>query len=190
EELLATSAMNPARIPVRQSFLDQLTRSSQTLLASFNETANRVNAILNPENQERLAQLLVSLNSTSRRMDGLMADLQVTAKALPGVVAEASQTLKRAESVMARLAADDGAIERFARAADQVGATSRELGEAVNASTVPRIVQLTEELTRTTRNLDRLVRNLEEQPQSLVFGRSAPAPGPGEPGFSAPGGSK
>ncbi len=190
KEVLATSALNPARIPVRQSFLEQITRSSQTLLASVNETANRVNAILSPENQERLAQLLTNLNSTTQRMDGLVQDLQVTAKALPGVVAEASQTLKRAEAVMAKLGADDGALERFAKATEQVGATSRELGDAVTANAVPRIVQLTEELTRTTRRLDRLVRSLEEQPQSLVFGRPAPPPGPGEPGFSAPGGAR
>jgi len=175
---------------VRQSFLAEITRSSQTLLASFTETANRVNAILNPENQERLAQLLTNLNSTTQRMDGLVQDLQVTAKALPGVVAEAGQTLKRAEAVMAKLGADDGALERFARATEQVGAVSRELGDAVNANAVPRIVQLTEEMTRTTRNLDRLVRSLEEQPQSLVFGRPAPPPGPGEPGFSATAGGR
>jgi phospholipid/cholesterol/gamma-HCH transport system substrate-binding protein len=190
QEVLATSALDPARIPVRQSFLDQLTRSSETLLASFNETANRVNAVLSPENQERLARLLENLNASTQRLDGLMADFQVMARALPGVVAEASQTLKRAESVMARLGADDGALERFARAADQIGATSRELGDAVSANAVPRIVQLTEEMTRSTRNLDRLVRSLEEQPQSLVFGRPAPPPGPGEPGFTPPAGGR
>jgi phospholipid/cholesterol/gamma-HCH transport system substrate-binding protein len=183
KEVLVTSALDPARIPVRQSTLEQLTSAGRTLLASVNETANRVNSVLSPENQERLTQLLANLNSTTQRMDGLVADLQVTAKALPGVVADAGQTLRRAEAVMAKLGGDDGAIERFARATEQVGATSRELGDAVTANAVPRIVQLTDELTRTTRDLDRLVRGLEEQPQSLVFGRPAPPPGPGEPGF-------
>ncbi|HET9699973.1 MAG TPA: MlaD family protein, partial [Burkholderiales bacterium] len=139
KEELVTSALNPARIPMRQSNLEQLTSAGRTLLASVNDTANRVNAILSPENQERLTQLLANLNSTTQRMDGLMSDLQVTAKALPGVVADASQTLKRAEAVMAKLGADDGAIERFARATEQVGATSRELGDAVTANAVPRI---------------------------------------------------
>jgi phospholipid/cholesterol/gamma-HCH transport system substrate-binding protein len=183
KEELVTSNLNPARIPVRQSMLEQLTSSSRTLLASLGETANRVNAILNPQNQERLTQLLTNLTTTTERLDGLVADLRVTAKALPGVVADASQTLKRAEAVMLKLSGDDGALERFARAADQVGAASRDLGEAVNTGAMPRIVQLTEELTRTTRNLDRLVRSVEDQPQSLVFGRERPAPGPGEPGF-------
>lgn len=190
KEELVTSALNPARIPVRQSTVEQLTSAGRTLLASVTETANRVNAILSPENQERLTQLLANLNSTTQRMDGLMSDLQVTAKALPGVVADASQTLKRAEAVMAKLGADDGAIERFARATEQVGATSRELGDAVTANAVPRIVLLTDEMTRATRRLERLVRSLEEQPQSLVFGRPSPPPGPGEPGFSAPAGAR
>lgn len=190
KEELVTSALNPARIPVRQSTVEQLTSAGRTLLASVTETANRVNAILSPENQERLTQLLANLNSTTQRMDGLMSDLQVTAKALPGVVADASQTLKRAEAVMAKLGADDGAIERFARATEQVGATSRELGDAVTANAVPRIVLLTDEMTRATRRLERLVRSLEEQPQSLVFGRPSLPPGPGEPGFSAPAGAR
>jgi phospholipid/cholesterol/gamma-HCH transport system substrate-binding protein len=55
----------------------------------------------------------------------------------------------------------------------------------VGSESLPRINMLVEELTRTTRGLDRFVGDLQEQPQSLVFGRKASAPGPGEPGFDA-----
>ena len=34
--------------------------------------------------------------------------------------------------------------------------------------------------------LNRVLRMLEESPQSLIFGHRAVAPGPGEPGFEAP----
>jgi phospholipid/cholesterol/gamma-HCH transport system substrate-binding protein len=187
-ELLRTSALDPARIPVRQSAFSEFTSAGQTLLANVNETTTRMNTLLGPDNQEAVSRLLANLSAAAGRVDKLAADLEPTAKALPGVVNDAELALKRADALLGRLSEKEGAIERFARSSDQVGTTSREVGAALTDQAVPRIVTLTEDLSRTARELDRLVRGLEEQPQSLLFGKPPPAPGPGEPGFVAPGG--
>jgi phospholipid/cholesterol/gamma-HCH transport system substrate-binding protein len=186
-EVLQTSAREPARIPVRQSLLAELTQSSQALLAKVNETAGRMSAMLAPDNEEAVSKLLASFTAAAGRIDKLAAELEPTAKALPGVVQEASLTLKRAEALLAQVSEKDGAVERVARSAEQFGGASRDVSAAVTGEVVPRIVTLTEELSRNSRELDRLVRGLEDHPQSLLFGRAPSAPGPGEPGFVAPG---
>jgi len=84
------------------------------------------------------------------------------------------------------------AVERVAKSGGTGGRRSRVTisGSAESVSTtavgetLPRINFLLEDLARTSHNLDRLLTDLNEQPASLVFGRPAPAPGPGEPGFS------
>ena len=59
-------------------------------------------------------------------------------------------------------------------------------GELTNA-TLPRANALVQELATSSRQLSRLIETIDREPQALVFGRAAPAPGPGEAGFVAPG---
>ena len=56
-------------------------------------------------------------------------------------------------------------------------------GEAAHA-TLPRANALMKELTDTTRQFSRLLESLDNNPQSLIFGRPPVRPGPGEPGFT------
>ncbi|HCX33853.1 MAG TPA: MCE family protein, partial [Rhodocyclaceae bacterium] len=61
----------------------------------------------------------------------------------------------------------------------------REAGEEVLGGTLPRANALLRELAAGARSLRRLAEEIESEPQSLVFGRRSPAPGPGESGFEA-----
>ena len=56
--------------------------------------------------------------------------------------------------------------------------------------TLPRLNVLLDDVQRSSRGLERLLNEVNEQPQSLIFGRSTLPPGPGEPGFGAQGGKK
>jgi phospholipid/cholesterol/gamma-HCH transport system substrate-binding protein len=56
--------------------------------------------------------------------------------------------------------------------------------------TVPRLNVLLEDVQRSSRGLERLLNEVNEQPQSLIFGRSTTPPGPGEPGFASQRGTK
>ncbi len=76
----------------------------------------------------------------------------------------------------------------MAKSAEQMGGATQSLSDAATEDSLPRINALLEELARSSRNLDRLITELTEQPASLVFGRPAAAPGPGEPGFDPHGG--
>ena len=56
--------------------------------------------------------------------------------------------------------------------------------------TVPRLNVLLDDVQRSSRGLERLLNEVNEQPASLIFGRNPMPPGPGEPGFTAQRGTK
>ena len=58
----------------------------------------------------------------------------------------------------------------------------------LNATLLPRLSRTSDDTARTVRQFGHLAEGLAEQPQSLLLGRGAAAPGPGESGFTAPAG--
>jgi phospholipid/cholesterol/gamma-HCH transport system substrate-binding protein len=50
-------------------------------------------------------------------------------------------------------------------------------------TTLPRLNQLLDELGANSRQMARLLDQIEQSPNMLLFGRGAARPGPGEPGF-------
>jgi len=83
-----------------------------------------------------------------------------------------------------------------AKSAEQLGTASQGVSQSAQSAqsavgdAAPRINALLDELARNSRNLDRLLSELNEQPAGLVFGRQPARPGPGEPGYSEPARSK
>ena len=71
-------------------------------------------------------------------------------------------------------------FERIGRHIEQA---SVELGDTLNDETLPRIHELTRQLQQDARSINRLVDTLDQQPNSVIFGKPQPAPGPGEKGF-------
>lgn len=192
-EVLKTGHRNPARIPMRPSFVQQLTRSGQDLMTNVNETAQRLNVLLGPQNQEAFSRLLERMAAAAGRIENLAAELEPAARSFPGVMSETERVLERADAVLGKMAAEGGAMDEVARSAERIGATAERVGSSAERvgdtmaeDVIPQVVRATRDLSRTSRNVDRLVRTLEDEPRSLVFGRSPAAPGPGEPGFAAP----
>ena len=59
-------------------------------------------------------------------------------------------------------------------------------GDELTTATLPRAKVLMEELATSSRQLSRVLDDLDNNPQMLLFGRGATGAGPGEAGFSAP----
>jgi phospholipid/cholesterol/gamma-HCH transport system substrate-binding protein len=193
-ERLSPSDPN-ARIPVRPSFLDEVAGSGKDLLADVKQVAVRVNALLNESNQAQLVRALAGIEAATGRIAAITTRIDPALANLPALTEDARRVLARADELMRNLNKvaleldkHMDAVERVAKSAEQLGGAADAVSTAAVAETLPRLNGLIDELGRTSRDLDRLLAELHEQPASLVFGRPPAVPGPGEPGFSAPAG--
>jgi phospholipid/cholesterol/gamma-HCH transport system substrate-binding protein len=116
--------------------------------------------------------------------------IQPTLNAFPAVVEETGVVLKRADTLIANLNQRVESFERAAKSTEQLGASGSALTEAMLAESVPRLNILLEDVQRSSRGLERLLNEINDQPESLVFGRGPLTPGPGEPGFAAQRGTR
>ncbi len=193
EPLSADQSAASSRIPVRPSYIDEITGAGKTLVTGADDVARRLNQLLSEGNQAQLMKTLASLEKATVAVAGLAGRLEPAARGLPAVTDDARKVLARADILLGsmnrlteELAQRADTLERVSRSAEQVGGAAQSISGTAVGDTLPRIHSLLEELARNSRALDRLLAELNEQPSSLVFGRPAVAPGPGEAGFSAP----
>lgn len=182
----------PPRIPMRPSILDEMGNAGQELIGRANDALERVNALLSDQNLVQITHILASLETTSSRVGALAEKLEPALKALPKLTARAEPILKRVDPLLANLNGLTldlrqrvGAVDRLVRDADDISGAVKALEDAVLANALPKFYSLTEKLSKTAGTLDRLLADVSERPQSLVFGKPPSAPGPGEPGFAA-----
>lgn len=197
---LESTRDKPALIAMRPSLLD----SGENLLGSVGELIERASALLNEENRNHARQLLVSAEQATTRVAKLADRLEPAAGQLPALVADARGMVAAVKVAAVRVDELGGTLNQLggtmnqvalkldsrldtltqmANSADEVGQTARVLQE----ETVPRLNALADGLSRQTRSLDRVIRTLGDQPQSLVFGNAPARAGPGENGFRAGG---
>jgi phospholipid/cholesterol/gamma-HCH transport system substrate-binding protein len=181
-----------ARIEVRPSFIDSLSASGQEMIGNFNQVAQRVNTLLNDENQNQLMGTLRNLDHATGRVAALATAIEPTVKALPALLNDTGIVLKRADTLLANLNPRVDSFERAAKSAERAANSAEQLGnsgtalsEAMLTESVPRVNMLLDDVQRASRGLERLLNEINEQPHSLVFGRNPLPPGPGEPGFAA-----
>ncbi len=187
-----------ARLALRPTLLDRLAESGPGLVAGFAETAVRLNALLSDDNRAQLSKTLAELQQAASDTGKLMAALQPGARELPVLLKDADATARRAQAALTRieaLAADGQslaldlkarakALDDLQAAAVQVQATSRNLELALVGETSPRTRPVLADVSAASRSIERAADALGDQPQSLIFGRGAQPPGPGEAGFT------
>ena len=184
-EPLVAESDNLARIDVKPSFIDSVSASGQDMIENFNQVARRVNTLLSDENQKQLVSTLRNLDQASGKFASLAIAIEPTVKALPALASDTGIVLKRADTLLANLNQRVDSFERAAKSAEQLGNHGAALSEAMLIESLPRLNLLLEDLQRSSRGLERLLNEINEQPQSIVFGKNPIPPGPGEPGFPA-----
>jgi len=208
---LGTTMSHPARIPMRPGLMSRLTEQGGNLLTQLEEASKRMNTLLAPENQQtlttavaNLSQAAASINQLSRHADQVLTGSGPEGSpSLPRMAAQVDATFKSMQTTSERLkdSAENVKLsaENFRRTTtrmnepggtlDRIARSTEALTQAtvsLNATLLPRLNRTTDEAARTARQVNRAVEGLAEQPQSLLFGKGAPLPGPGEPGFVAP----
>ncbi len=210
-EFLPPATDKASRIAVKRSLFDEIANSGQDVLAQVHKVAKQVEMLLSEPNQAQLVGALASVRGMSERIEVLAKAMEPGARNLPALAGDARKTLASADAAMrdlgpalqeakTALASIDKLAreytqradtwDRIAKSAEQMGSASQNAAGAVASDVAPRANLLLEEIARNSRNLDRLLSELNEQPAGLVFGRSPARPGPGEPGYTEPARSK
>jgi phospholipid/cholesterol/gamma-HCH transport system substrate-binding protein len=181
-ERLETDPDDPAQIPLRPSLFDSITSSGQRLLGNASVLVERMNLLLEDENRMRFAQILKNTEQVTGRLQGAVTQLEPGLKTIPGLAADASSVMKNADQLVIDLNQLTSKLNQQGGTIDSLSHTAGELTE-----TMHKLREATEGIKRTSRIADRVLLQLEEQPGSLLFGRSPQPPGPGEEGFVPPG---
>lgn len=199
------------RIPMRASMFSRLTDQGGNLLSQLEQASVRVNGLLAVDNQKQLMAAIGNLGRAAASVTALTehADQVLGPKtgpdavSLPRMAAQADATLKSMQATADRLGVSADAVrtsaaefQRTSRRMNEPGGTLDKIAQStealahtsrqVNAQLVPRLSRATEDAARAVRQVGRAADSVGDNPQSLLWGKGAATPGPGEHGFVAP----
>ena len=192
---------HPPRIPLKPGLLAKLAAKGEVILERVDQVTARVNQLLGDDNQRRFSSALDNLGiaaadasrlaqrmdaTIAKRVDPALADASTTLRSVRKSADEFEKTAGDFGQTARRLNDKDGPMDRLAEGSQALSHAA----DSFNAATLPRVNRVTEETSRAVRQLGRAVTGINDNPQSLIFGAGPVVPGPGEPGFVAPGAAK
>jgi phospholipid/cholesterol/gamma-HCH transport system substrate-binding protein len=194
---LDSSKQHLARIELRPSLFDNLQSKGAIILSQANDMVDKLNSLLDPENQKIMVQAFSDVSQTVVQYRGIPQQLQPTLRQLPVLTGQLNQALasitalsnnmtvlsKNLNALTASLQGPDGAVANLAGAVQNIGSVAN----GVEYDTLPRFNTLTTEARSSMRTLNQTLDHFKQQPQSILFGSKALPPGPGEAGFITPG---
>lgn len=189
---LHSSDKQVARIEMRASLFDTLQSKGMEILNQAEELTRRINGMLTPENEKMILSAFQSVGEAAKEIETIPRQLQPTLAKMPALADQAGQTLasintlsrdvsalsNNLNALTTSLQGPDGTVSRLTTTIDQVGAVANR----IETEALP----LAHDARSTLRALNRTIDTFREQPQSILFGVSGRAPGPGESGFVAP----
>ncbi|HEY3328041.1 MAG TPA: MlaD family protein [Novimethylophilus sp.] len=203
---LDKTPLGTGRIPLRESDMSQLINSGKEILgrtAHLLDTTERLlktfNRLLDDNNTQKIERLISNMERSSRELAPLLRSSHITAdkagRLLDGIhPRELSDTLEAIRKASASMQETSDAarpalikfrqsLDEFERIGRHIEQASAELGDTINNETLPQAHELTQQLHQDAESLNRLMETLEQNPQSMIFGKPQPLPGPGEKGF-------
>lgn len=184
---LAGSGDEPPRIALQPNFMDNLAENATALMTQMRQVADRTNALLSEQNVRRIGQTLANVETASAGLSGSLKDLPQVMAALRQALNE--ENMKRLSRTLANLEKVSGEaaplVASLQGVTQKLDALLAESGGEITHTTLPRLNVLLQELAASSRQMSRLLDQIEESPNMLIFGRDARRPGPGEAGFAA-----
>lgn len=175
------------RIALQPNFMDSLGDNAAELMTQMRQVAERTTALLSDQNVKRIGQTLANVETATAGLSGGMKDLPQVMASLKQALSE--ENMKRLSSTMANMEKASGEvaplIANLQGVSKKLDALLGETGGEITQTTLPRLNVLLQELAVNSRQMSRLLDQIEESPSMLIFGREARRPGPGETGFAA-----
>ena len=198
--LLSSSETHVAQLHLRPSFVDELQRRGNNLVHQLEAATSSVNQLLSPDNRQAMVDSINSVKSAAQSVNRLAQQLEPVTTQLPDTVRELTGTLAGAHRLTNQLSDPQGPLVRnldsVGRAADQAASslaafqiTMQTFEGSLQQEALPRLNTLSDDLRTTTQAVGQAAETINRNPRALLFGTSPPPPGPGEAGFSWPGGA-
>lgn len=179
------------RISIKPTVFDSLGERATDIISQVSELTARISRVLDDRNSRNLGTTLENLAAASdglRQVPTVLASVRealsdANLRRLGAILAHVEATAGHAAPLAVEMRAMVASMHDLSKRLGEIGATA---GESWSDKTLPGIDAVVQELHRNSRQLSRVLSNLEDAPQSLIFGRPASQPGPGEPGFVIP----
>lgn len=161
------------------------------LLMDLDVLAKGATEVVDEENRARVKQTLKDLSEVAQTVaahkDQLDRGLTGAERSVDNLSGMTDTLNEQVPLLLARINKSAAALQRLT---DELAATSKAVGSLVNETkpeieqfsrqTLPETALLVSELRQLTGTLNRVVRDLEREPNALVFGRQGQRRGPGE----------
>ncbi|MDD5180660.1 MAG: MlaD family protein [Gallionellaceae bacterium] len=135
---------------------DKFVGDTGKLIGDAHKLTRNMNALLDDnKGRQRIVRILENLEQASNDLSTLLKSSSATVDAIRPVLAKI-----------------DTSLDEIAR-----------IGTTVNDETLPRILQLTQQLNQDAQDINRLLNTLDQHPESVIFGKPRAEAGPGEAGF-------
>lgn len=178
-------------IKTKPSLLVRFDQEVTQLLNNLNQITHDMSEFLDVETRSTIEQLLDDVGSVAHRLaaqqDRLERGLVHAAQSLEHLDRTTGYMETQLPPLIRQLGQSAAALEAMS---ERVAHTSAVLGSAVErtapdwqrftAQTLPEVDALIAELRTMTATLQRIAHQVEQEPQSLLFGRSTEPRGPGE----------
>lgn len=172
------------RIAMQQSLIEELSEVGGATLRNARDFLVSANQVLSAENRQRISKTLANLEATTEALAQLRQLLT------PENISLMKSTLRHVDNTAGQaapfFAEARGLVARLQVASDKFEAALGDPATGGAGSLAPRLNELSAELSANSRQLNRVLQQLEQSPQSLIFGAPPPAAGPGESGFVTP----
>jgi phospholipid/cholesterol/gamma-HCH transport system substrate-binding protein len=180
-----TKRLNQLLAPENQKALMSSVQAVGASAANFSAQASAMQKILDAQ-----------LGPQRTDIPAFVKDTRSAMKALESTAADVSKTAKDTSQVAAtlgqigqRVTEQGGTLDRVNEGLSSANSAAQAIGQsaqALSSNTLPRATRLSDDAARAVRATDRVVKELGDNPQSLIFGNAPVPPGPGERGFVAP----
>jgi phospholipid/cholesterol/gamma-HCH transport system substrate-binding protein len=170
-----------AHIPMHRSFISEMAGSGQHLLHNVDRLVNKAHTLLSDDNQIHFAHILTNLEKVTQHFDSVAIESQAGIKSLTTFTDRTNVVLGHLDTLLLEMNQIIIKANRQGGIIDNLSQSAEEL-----TITLPKLNEVNNSIVRSARNFDRVLHQLEQHPQSLLFGKPPMSPDPGEHGFIPP----
>ena len=189
-----------SNIPLRPTLVDELMSKGPELTAQFEmllrnstQLTDSANRILTNIDIQKLNHTIANFEKASEKVLPLINSATNMFSNANKIVSEKNQAqlVKSLESAqqtfdVARPLINELSIttKKFNNSADQIANSTNQLTNTLENKTLPQLHTLTQNMNQSVIHFNLLIDDVQDNPQSIIFGKPVLPPGPGEEGFT------